>query len=136
MISQEEMFPEPPRVFSKKLSSFWLLLGDESDAVLDAMERLERPCFNYHHTVHDVWWNVLAYKIVRILEAPRESVLDFFLQEPHRYYVTSNPLLAQTDITDALLDLGTEVRMCNPSFSFEGLSVRDKASALKEEILA
>ena len=136
MTKQTDMFPEPPRVFSKKLSVFWFVLGYESDAVLDAMERLERPCFNYHHIAHDVWWSILAYKIVRILEAPRESVLDFFIQEPHRYYVTSNSLLAQTEITDALLALGTEVQMCNPSFSFEGLSIRQKASALKERILA
>lgn len=135
MTKQTDMFPVPPRVFSKKLSTFWFLLGDEADDVLDVMQRLERPCFNYHHIMHDVWWNVLAYRIVRILEAPRESVLDFFLQEPHRFYVTSNPLLAQTEITDVLLAIGTDVRMCNPSFSFEGLSVRGKAVALKEEIL-
>ena len=132
------MFPDPPKIFSKKRAKFWFLLGDEAARILDTMQTLEYPTFRYHHTGHDVWWNVLGYRLVRVLEAVEgwKAVLAFFTQEPHSRYVTANPSLVQTDFHTALLALGSEVRVCNPVFSFEGLSIADKAIALREEILA
>lgn len=132
------MFPEPPKEYSKELAKFWFLLGDEADEVLDTMQTLEYPTFRYHHLAHDVWWNVLGYRIVRLLEVEQgwKAALAFFLQDRHSRYVTANPLLVQIDFHGVLLSVGSGVQICNPAFQFPGLAIAEKAAALRDEILA